>query len=263
MANLLYKQYQKGCYNGVSGNVITGYSYGNDDGTASYYADLEPNTTYTIKRIDESTRFRIATYEYDVKTNTSTSASVIQQWVLDSSDALTFTTRENDIHLVVYYTNNNEYNTRVMLNEGDTIQPYEAPTRNLPSVWYVRDGRLVRDTLPEPLTGNYIQAPYPPFWWYVENGRLTHAGLPEPLIDGAFSGCSELRAVSIPRSVKSIGANAFSGTALKRVRIASDCAYLKSSFPDGCVVEFYDQEQTVPSNMELYRMIQELQEVNK
>ena len=51
--------------------------------------------------------------------------------------------------------------------------------------------------------------------------------------------------------------------ALKRVRIASDCAYLKSSFPDGCVVEFYDQEQTVPSNMELYRMIQELQEVNK
>ena len=127
--------------------------------------------------------------------------------------------------------------------------------------WKVVNNKLTHDDLPEPLTGNYIQAPYPPFWWYVENGRLTHAGLPEPLIDGAFSGCSELRAVSIPRSVKSIGANAFSGTALKRVRIASDCAYSKSSFPDGCVVEFYDQEQTAPSNMELYRMIQNLQEV--
>ena len=159
MANLLYKQCQKGCYNGVSGNVITGYSYGNDDGTASYYADLEPNTTYTIKRIDESTRFRIATYEYDVKTNTSTSAPVTQQWVLDNSDALTFTTRENDIHLVVYYTNNNEYNTRVMLNEGDTIQPYEAPTRNLPSVWYVVDDdfgeRLYHNGLPDPIVSKY------------------------------------------------------------------------------------------------------------
>lgn len=188
MANLLYKQYQKGCYNGVSGNVITGYSYGNDDGTASYYADLEPNTTYTIKRIDESTRFRIATYEYDVKTNTSTSAPVTQQWVLDNSDALTFTTRENDIHLVVYYTNNNEYNTRVMLNEGDTIQPYEAPTRNLPNAWYVRDGRLVRDVLPEPLLSKYISEPYPPFIWYVVDDdfgkRLYHYGLPDPIVLG-------------------------------------------------------------------------------
>lgn len=249
MANLLYKQCQKGCYNGVSGNVITGYSYGNDDGTASYYADLEPNTTYTIKRIDESTRFRIATYEYDVKTNTSTSASVIQQWVLDSSDALTFTTRENDIHLVVYYTNNNEYNTRVMLNEGDTIQPYEVPTRNLPSVWYVRDGRLVRDTLPEPLAGNYIQAPYPPFWWYVENGRLKTPGLPAPAHTGAFYGCSQLATAHIPKSVKRIGEYAFAGTALTKVKIASDCTYYPTSFPDGCEIEFYpDDNESVGDN---------------
>lgn len=242
MANLLYKQYQKGCYNGTEDNVITTYEYGHDNGTASYYADLEPNTTYTIKRIDESTRFRIATYEYDVKTNTSTSASVIQQWVLDSSDALTFTTRENDIHLVVYYTNNNEYNTRVMLNEGDTIQPYEVPTRNLPSVWYVRDGRLVRDTLPEPLAGNYIQAPYPPFWWYVENGRLKTPALPAPAHTGAFYGCSQLATAHIPKSVKRIGEYAFAGTALTKVKIASDCTYYPTSFPDGCEIEFYPDE---------------------
>lgn len=158
---------------------------------------------------------------------------------------------------------------RVVLKYSDNsaFLPSEIATANAeieyPPPWIVEDNRLTNIDLPEPLTGNYIQAPYPPFWWYVENGRLTHAGLPEPLIDGAFSGCSELRAVSIPRSVKSIGANAFSGTALKRVRIASDCSYSKSSFPDGCAVEFYDQEQTAPSNMELYRMIQELQEVNK
>ena len=117
---------------------------------------------------------------------------------------------------------------------GNYIQPPYPPFW-----WYANDGNLTHDGLPEPISA-IMSEPYPPFWWYVENGRLTHAGLPEPLIDGAFS-----------------------GTALKRVRIASDCSYSKSSFPDGCAVEFYDQEQTVPSNMELYRMIQELQEVNK
>ena len=240
MANLLYKQCQKGCYNGVSGDAITGYSYGDDDGTASYYADLEPNTTYTIKRIDESTRFRIATYEYDVKTNTSTSASVIQQWVLDSSDALTFTTRENDIHLVVYYTNNSEYNTRVMLNEGDTIHPYEVPTRNLPSVWYVRDGRLVRDTLPEPLTGKYISEPYPPFMWYVDEDRLKRSNLPERVNLGAFADCTNLRRVIIPPSVKYIGEYAFANTALTSVTIARDCEFFPTSFPPRCIINYYN-----------------------
>lgn len=48
------------------------------------------------------------------------------------------------------------------------------------ATWHVTDNKLTHDDLPEPLTGNYIQPPYPPFWWYVENGRLTHAGLPKP-----------------------------------------------------------------------------------
>ena len=48
-------------------------------------------------------------------------------------------------------------------------------------MWYVHNGRLIHGNLPEPLTGNYIQPPYPPFWWYVSNGRLTHKGLPTPI----------------------------------------------------------------------------------
>lgn len=130
------------------------------------------------------------------------------------------------------------------------------------ATWHVIDNRLTHDDLPEPLTA-LMGEPYPPFWWYVSNGRLTHKGLPSPPTNGAFSGCSSLKAVSIPRTVKEIGANAFSGTALTRVRIASDCTYSDSSFPEGCVVEFYDEEQSAPSNMELYRMIQELQEASE
>ena len=111
------------------------------------------------------------------------------------------------------------------------------------ATWHVTDNRLTHNDLPEPLTGSYIQAPYPPFWWYVENGRLTHAGLPEKILVGAFLGCSNLKTVRIPESVKNIGSHAFAGTALKKVKIASDCSYSDSSFPEGCIIENYQEVQ--------------------
>lgn len=136
------------------------------------------------------------------------------------------------------------------------------------ATWHVINNKLTHDDLPEPLTGNYIQAPYPPFWWYandgklthdglpepisvimsepyppfwwyVENGRLTHAGLPALQKAGAFCGCTNLKRVSIPESVKKIGEFAFAETALTSVNIAEDCQYKQSSFPQGCTVDFY------------------------
>ena len=56
---------------------------------------------------------------------------------------------------------------------------------------------------------------------------------------GAFENAEKLRKIVIPESVKKIGSSSFSGTALKSVKIASDCEYSESSFPDGCKVEFY------------------------
>ena len=249
MANLLYKGYKKCCYNGIDSGTqtITGYAYySSSTHIASYYADLQPNTTYTLSKIDTSSRFRVATYTEDVKLkNEDNQTALSQWWFADEQTQITFTTGANDIYLVVYYTNNSEYNARIMLNEGSTAQPYEAPTNVIPHVgiWTVSDGRLVHDDLPERPTGNYIQPPYPSFWWYVDNGRLVNSNLPAPVHRGAFANCTLLETAHIPESVKSIGEYSFRNTALSSVKIASDCTYSVTSFPENCEIEYYSDPE--------------------
>lgn len=104
--------------------------------------------------------------------------------------------------------------------------------------WTITGGRHTHEELPGAIAKT-LTKPYPPGWWYVENGRLTHSALPPFPKAGAFCGCTSLRQVSIPESVKSIGEFAFADTALTRVKIAGDCTYYPTSFPDGCVIDFY------------------------
>lgn len=59
---------------------------------------------------------------------------------------------------------------------------------------------------------------------------------------GAFMNCNDLEYVSIPESVKSIGAYAFAFTGLTSVRIADDCDYAQTSFPDGCTINRYGDD---------------------
>ena len=56
---------------------------------------------------------------------------------------------------------------------------------------------------------------------------------------GAFANAISLRYVRIPESVKKIGKYAFRNTALISVTIARDCEYYPTSFPDGCIINFY------------------------
>lgn len=83
--------------------------------------------------------------------------------------------------------------------------------------------------------------PYPKGKWYDDGYGLTTRGLPKPLIDdqGAFNKCKYLTDVTIPESVKSIGAWTFWETQLKSVTIASDCTYSARSFPVKCKINFY------------------------
>ena len=60
------------------------------------------------------------------------------------------------------------------------------------------------------------------------------------LTPGAFENSEKLRKIVIPESVKKIGIKSFLGTALKSVKIASDCEYSATSFPEDCEIKFYE-----------------------
>ena len=90
---------------------------------------------------------------------------------------------------------------------------------------------------------NALEPPYPSFFWYIESVpqlRLKNGAYKEATNLGAFMHSSNLSVALIPRSVKYIGKTAFRGTQLTSVTIASDCVYFSTSFPDGCVVNFYE-----------------------
>lgn len=60
--------------------------------------------------------------------------------------------------------------------------------------------------------------------------------------EGAFMDAALLAKVRIPSSVKRIGELAFSGTQLTSVKIARDCEFSESSFPEGCEVTYYTSD---------------------
>lgn len=280
MANLLYAEYNKGCsvYWYLDDSGPADYHYGIDASRACYYADLEANTTYTIQCIDSSDKFRVALTSQDLKYLTATSDTAVQTpfswgYKADNSLPITFTTGSDNIHLVALYTSTSQYTTRVMLNEGSSIEPYEASTRYFKDHWHLVDGILLLDDLPEPIESNLappypaslwrldsddvltlnnedwspfpeplanFTPPYPASMWYLdENNKLMNALLPDELKIGAFSNNMNLKSVYIPPSVKRIGPYSFMNTALTKVKIATECTYSEETFPPGCVINHY------------------------
>lgn len=107
--------------------------------------------------------------------------------------------------------------------------------------WYVdSEGNLANDELQGLLPP--MQKPYPLSLWRVDNEILTNELIePLPLDVGAFTNATQLRKVSIPKSVKKIGKYSFRNTKLTSVTIARDCEYYPTSFPDNCTVRFYPE----------------------
>lgn len=278
MANLLYAEYNKGCsvYWYLDDSGPADYHYGIDASRACYYADLEPNTTYTIQRIDASDRFRVVLTSQDLKYLTATSDTSVQTpfswgYKADNSLPITFTTGSDNIHLVALYTTTSQYTTRAMLNEGSSIEPYEAPTRYFKNHWRLINGKLINNDLPEPIENNLtppypaslwrldsndiltlnsydwtpfpeslpnFTLPYPASMWYLdENNKLMNALLPDILPMGAFALTTELQEIRLPESLEEIGPEAFYGSAIRHVTIPNNqCTYYATSFPPDCVV---------------------------
>ena len=103
-----------------------------------------------------------------------------------------------------------------------------------------------------PVLHKGLVKPYPDGIWRIDENNggapYTHKMMSilyvEPTVTlGAFEDAAALSAVRIPPSVKTIGPKAFKGTALQRVRIAADCTYSETSFPEGCVVTRYPDDR--------------------
>ena len=113
--------------------------------------------------------------------------------------------------------------------------PYPKP------MWYVSENPYDVKTA---ATKDYYlpcyDVPFPSPIWYTDGTDVTHGGAKDYIEMGAFKGATNLTSVVIPRSVKKIGPEAFADTGLTEVTIANDCVYEDTSFPPGCVINFYD-----------------------
>lgn len=126
------------------------------------------------------------------------------------------------------------------LEVGDEMTDYEPYN----CTWYIGlDGEL-HNTQFIDLPAAAMSQPYPYALWRITPG--VNDGYPYNMLlpdiarqNGAFENCTSLQIVRIPKTVKAIGDNAFTGTNLKSVIIASDCEYSESSFPEDCKIYFY------------------------
>lgn len=125
------------------------------------------------------------------------------------------------------------------LEVGDTATDFEPYN----CTWYIGlDGELHNTNFID-LPDTAMSQPYPDALWRITEG--VNDGLPYNMLMpdvpafGAFANATSLAVIHIPRSVKSIGVETFRNTNLISVTIASDCTYYDTSFPEGCVVNFY------------------------
>ena len=114
------------------------------------------------------------------------------------------------------------------------------------------NGNTPSPTSAMPVLQPGLEKPYPDGIWRIDENNggapYTHKMMSilyvEPTVTlGAFEDAASLASVRVPISVKTIGPTAFKGTALQRVKIAADCTYEETSFPEGCVVTRYPDDR--------------------
>lgn len=123
---------------------------------------------------------------------------------------------------------------------GDVMSMYIISGRN--------DGLPCIPDVPDVTTMLLIE-PVPEYVLRITAGA--NEGLPYTVLpwqNGAFMDAAQLTKVRIPSSVKRIGELAFSGTRLKTVKIARDCEFSETSFPEGCEVTYYTSDGSYSGN---------------
>ncbi len=125
-------------------------------------------------------------------------------------------------------------------------------------MWRIQPG--VNDGYPHklgvPLYVPGLHPPLPEYGWKMDG--VTNDGYPfrraDAMLPGAFQNCENLRAITIPETVLSIGRYAFWGTALTTVRIAPACEYFPTTFPTDCEIYHYTDGSNLVDSTGRYLM---------
>lgn len=86
-----------------------------------------------------------------------------------------------------------------------------------------------------------FQPPLPSGMFLQNSGTYPTIGVDDVVPVGVCLGCSSLTSVTLPKSIKRISDYSFWGTSLKTVTIPSDCVYYEHSFPEECVISYYEE----------------------
>ena len=130
---------------------------------------------------------------------------------------------------------------RVIINADHDITPLDLGSCKITltgeTAWVIENGYPYLDTIGEQI--EVTSEPYPYSVMIQKEGEYPKYPYLDIIDVGAFANATKLKYVRIPESVKKIGEYAFRNTLLTSVTIARDCEYYPTSFPDGCVVNFY------------------------
>ena len=140
------------------------------------------------------------------------------------------------------------FDAQPIIDEEIGRNDYVMLTPPYPASFWLLDSnnKLTLSLLPTSINSPMLVQPYPAsFWWYDEEvDRLRNVLIPDELLmppdGGAFFNAEKLEYVKIPRSVTSIGWQAFQGTKLKKVCLSKNCSFSRTAFPDDCLILFYE-----------------------
>lgn len=216
-----------------------------EQGTIDEYGNNESSSTRVRMPayIAVNSRSDLATTFIATASDTNGTLLKINIMMYDSNHNVVYDNGWNDSGEVLTYNKNISY-IRLILRYSDSRNIIPSDVSSCTVIysngvdWIIENNQLTNT--------EFIAMPDKPFvgdsplsMWRIQDGVLqTGLSIPREAL-GAFANATNLKRVEIPRSVKSIGAEAFRNTLLTSVTIASDCTYSSTSFPEGCVINFY------------------------
>jgi hypothetical protein len=133
--NIIHKKFERSAIVYIDSDNIVYKNNNASIGSATAYAKLEPNTIYSVQKLDSTTSgfFVVGLSNIDLRDKPVGDISTIDcEWesiyVFNDTEPHTIETTDKELHCFLFYTTSSEFNTRIVMNVGDTIESYTKPS---------------------------------------------------------------------------------------------------------------------------------------